>query len=275
MAKEPVNTTEQRRKAAFYEQNYRQYARLQAKSTGGMVLKKASVEVSACPFMSIFNGWFPTARPAKETAERLQTALRLFGQTGQGMFCFAGPSTHEKVLRPLLLEAGFKCTYWVPYMHLDFADLAQGGRLPRGVSIEAVDDFSLFDREPHPWIGPITTDIRRAKIRFVRSLCTGARATGRQFVALKGGQVIGGVMILCHRKTAGVYDVMVDKAFRRQGIGAELMKAACREARERGMGGAVLSASGQGRELYLRIGFADAGRYGSYFLSRAGVRKFS
>jgi ribosomal protein S18 acetylase RimI-like enzyme len=93
------------------------------------------------------------------------------------------------------------------------------------------------------------------------------------FVAWKGGPVIGGAMILCHRGVAGLYDVRVDKALRRQGIGATIMREACRDARDRGMHCAVLGAGSQGKALYERVGFSDAGRYGSYFLSRAGVAK--
>ncbi len=67
--------------------------------------------------------------------------------------------------------------------------------------------------------------------------------------------------------------MMVNKGFRRQGIGAALMQSVCREGRDRGMKCAVLSASSKGKALYEQVGFSDAGRYGSYFPSRAGIRK--
>lgn len=266
-------TPAERRLAKIYEANYRAYGRAEARAMGGWVLEEDGVEVMACPWVNVFNGLFPPRWSDADTPGKLRTALRLYQRTGQGMFVLVGPSANARALRPLLLQFGFRCSYWVPYMHLDFGDLKARDPAPPGVRVVRVEDFDFFQDHPHPWIGPPTTARRRARLAFWRDLCSGTDPRGHQFVAWRDGGVLGGAALFLHRGHAAVYDVTVGEQHRRQGIGSLIVYETCRFARDLGLGSAVLSASGPGVGLYEGVGFRLAGRYGSYFLGSARVAR--
>ena len=258
-------------RARVYERNQTAYARLRARATGGRVLKENGVEVMAAPWVSVFNGLFPPRWPAAACAARLKEALRLYKGLDQGMFCVTGPSSNDGALRPLLLEKGFQCTYWAPFMHLD-PKACPTVKAPAGISVEAIADFDFFDATPHPWIGPPTTAKRRAELAFTAGLCAGKKPRAWQFVALEGGRAVGAALLFAYRGEGGIYDVVVDKAYRRRGIGTAMLARAGGQARALGLKAVGLAATGMGVGLYQKVGFEVAGRFGSYFLSAAKVR---
>lgn len=269
----PPHTRNELRRARVYEANSLAYSRLKAKAMGGWVLRDDEVEVMAGPWVGAMNGLFPPWWDTDDCEERLHRAIRLYKQTGQGMMIITGPSSNADALRPLLLDLGFRCSYWVPYMHLDADNLAGEHSFPKDISFERVADFSLFDDHPHPWIGPRTTERRRRQLTFAESLCKGSRPKAWQFVARRGDEVVGCALIYRNRRNAGVYDVHVLEKCRRQGIGSGVMAHACGFAREQGIREIGLGASGRGVGLYEKVGFTLAGRYGCYWLGKNRVTR--
>jgi len=269
---QPVPTPEQKKNAKAYESIYRTYGRLYARFTEGLVRRESKVEVFACNHISVFNGLFPPHWSDKEAAPNLRKALAMYKKSGQAMFVLLGPSANDSALRPLLLDYGFKCTYWVPFMHLDLDQPVKRFAAPSGIRIKQIEDLGIFTKEhPHPWIGPITTEIRKSSLAFAQSLCRGKNRRAWHFIAFSGERAVGSAVVFRHRNATAIFDVAVDKKFRRRGIGKALMSKACAFARKQGLTEAGLSASGPGVGLYSKVGFTDAGRYGSYFLSKGKI----
>jgi GNAT superfamily N-acetyltransferase len=266
-----VNTPSDLKRAQTYESNLRAFARCRCLAAGGWVLKKGEVEVAACPFLDFVNGLSSPAWPEGRAAENLLVALRLFQPFGQGMLVQLGPSSPAAVLRELLLGYGFKCTYHVPYMHLDLKTFDHDLLAPRGIQVEVVDDFTVFDRCAHPWIGSATTDSRRSRLKALKSMCSGSNPVAWQYVAKRGDSVVGAALVYRYRKNVGFYDVIVVQSERKKGIGAHLMSVACRVAADRGFAAAGLGASGRRVGLYTKVEFIECGHYGEYFLSRSKI----
>ena len=266
----PTNTPVQIAMAKLYESNFRHFGRGLAQHVGGVVLRDDDVEVYAAPFQTVFSAYLPPRWPTKQCAGKLRSALRLGQQTGRGLDVIVGPSANAIELRERLLGYGIKCAYWVPFMHCDLSKpIGKPARI-RHLSIELIDDLGLFDKWEHPYIGPMTTDKRRAERDYHQTLCTAGRA--RQLVAWVDGQLVGVALVSDYRSSAGVYDVAVLKPHRGRGIGTAVMIAALRQAREMGAACAVLSATTRAVPLYGRVGFEDAGHYGSYFIGRDRLR---
>lgn len=87
-----------------------------------------------------------------------------------------------------------------------------------------------------------------------------------RFSARLGGRIVGTSALLECAGVAGVYAVSTDAAFRRQGIGAQLVAAALRAGQERGLSVGTLQATHDGVPLYERMGFRKVSEYRMYEL---------
>lgn len=261
------NTARQLERGLIYERVRLAYTRMRARATGGWVLREGPVEVCACPFIDLFNGLMSPAWPEDETEDFWRRALLLYRRTGQGMFVSFGPSSVAGSLQERIRRDGFHETAQVPFMSLDLAELKEHPA-PEGVRIERILDFSFFERQEHPWLGPVGSPYRKRKLAFLRQSGEGDAPCLWQFIALHQRRIVGAATVFSHEDEVAVFDVFVAKSHRKRGIGAGLMSKACAFARSQGMRGAGLSASGHGVKLYRKLGFIDAGCYRDFFLSR-------
>jgi len=87
------------------------------------------------------------------------------------------------------------------------------------------------------------------------------RMPGIAFLATAhaGGREIGHAWSFVHGRVAGLFDVEVDPAWRRRGIGTALLRAVQRPARWWGAEAMILNATPMGFELYSRRGFTRIG----------------
>lgn len=268
-------TPEEREKARLYERVRDAYARRRALSVGGWVFREDDVEVWACPWVDVFNGLMSPRWPAEEAEVSWQKAVRLYQATGQGMFVSLGPSVIAPNLREILKRDGFRCSYHVPFMHLQVGDLRDGPAVS-GVSVELVTDFAVFRKQEHPWIGKLNTKFQKARFHFVREQAQAANPHLWQFIArLEDGRIVGSSLLFRHEGEGAVFDVAVHPDFRRRGIGGQLMRETCRFADWLGLSELGLSASHRGVGLYEKVGFVEVGRYSDFFLSKGRVALLS
>ena len=90
---EPVNSSDQKRRARRYEANFRRFGRSLARFTGGAFERRDGVEVYAAPLQTVFNAFLPPRWTARTCEARLETALSLYARTGRGLDIIVGPST--------------------------------------------------------------------------------------------------------------------------------------------------------------------------------------
>jgi ribosomal protein S18 acetylase RimI-like enzyme len=82
----------------------------------------------------------------------------------------------------------------------------------------------------------------------------------RHYLARLDGRPVGCASLFVHpAEVGGIYFVCTHPEYRRRGIGGAVTLAAMRGARELGCRLAVLGTSDQGRPVYQRLGFRDAG----------------
>ena len=266
---------ELREKAKLYERVRATFARLRAESVGGWVFREGEVEVWACPWVDVFNGLMSPRWSSQNAGPSWRRAVQLYKATGQGMFVSFGPSTTADNLREIIRRDGFRCSYHVPFMHLDLDRLRDFPHLP-GVSVELVTDFEIFRKQEHPWIGKLNTRIQKARFRFVREQAQAESPDLWQFVARADeGRIVGSSLLFRHENEGAIFDVAVHPDFRRRGIGTQLMTATCRFAQSLGLRELGLSASRRGVGLYEKVGFIEVGRYSDFFLSKGRVALLS
>jgi ribosomal protein S18 acetylase RimI-like enzyme len=265
------NTAEQIERGLVYERVRKVYARLRAEATGGWVLEEGEVMVWACPFSDLFNGLMSPAWKEDVAEAHWRRALRLFRETGQDMYVSLGPGVSPAFLEQWVERDGFRRVAEVPFMHGDLAKIKEYSP-PSGLRIERIVDSSFFEKHEHSWLGPVHTPYRKLKLQFLRAYGEGDSPPLWQFIALRNRQLIGGATVFAHGDEVAIFDVVVNKEHRRQGVGTCLVGEACRFAREKGMRVAGLGASGEGMGLYRKLGFTDAGVYRDFFASRTDVR---
>ena len=79
-----------------------------------------------------------------------------------------------------------------------------------------------------------------------------------------GGAPVATSMVFAQNGIGGLYLVFVKEAWRRQGLGSAITRAAFGDARRRGCEYAVLGASTNGEPMYRRIGLVECFRYHFY-----------
>lgn len=90
-----------------------------------------------------------------------------------------------------------------------------------------------------------------------------------EFAATRAGVPIGVATVCLGPRVAGVFDVGVLPEHRGRGIGTALVQHLCAFAREHGMIGLALIATGMGERVYRRVGFEEVCRM-SYWYSSLG-----
>lgn len=198
---------ELREKAKLYERVRAAFARLRAESVGGWVFREGEVEVWACPWVDVFNGLMSPRWSSQNAGPSWRRAVQLYKATGQGMFVSFGPSTTADNLREIIRRDGFRCSYHVPFMHLDLDRLRDFPHLP-GVSVELVTDFEIFRKQEHPWIGKLNTRIQKTRFRFVREQAQTESPDLWQFVARADeGRIVGSSLLFRHENEGAIFDV--------------------------------------------------------------------
>ncbi len=165
-----------------------------------------------------------------------------------------------------LKRLGFKCRKHFPGMHSDLTSLGKPA-VAKGVRFERVKDHSRFLTEAHPYIGPITTPLRRYSLDSQAYVCEKAPQRVFNFIATEKDQIVGGALLYLDGECAGLWDVGVPEARRNRGIGAAITAYASGVAKDHGYRDSVLIASGMGYSVYRKVGYEEVCKM-SYWYSR-------
>lgn len=92
---------------------------------------------------------------------------------------------------------------------------------------------------------------------------------------VRNGALIGSVMVVFAHSVAGIYDLGVRPADRRQHVATALVRAACRHARERGIHTAVLQNDPSLIPFYAQFGFVVVTRIDHWFCPKEAVQSVS
>lgn len=184
--------------------------------------------------------------------------------------CWALRDESDAATRELgvrLAARGFEWGWQAHWMSLDLATLqnVDGKNAPQfGVRIALVDEPSpVWDVDDLPYY------TRRAAAN-VAPLPTLPHRW--RFAAWQGESVVGHATLFVTRGAlgaAGIYAMGVVPSARRQGVGAALMNAACRFARDHaGCRWALLNATGEGEALYRSLGWQSLGHGQTWWLHK-------
>ena len=209
------------------------------------------------------------ARFAADRAdERIAQILRRYEQFKSSTVWWVGPNSSPADLGKRLRGAGFHCFKHFPGMALDLRRIVKSERMPANLKLSQVADFSIFDKSEHPYFGPMTTQRRWNFLEAERALCAVRPRRAFAFVASIDGEPLGHALIFLGAGVAGVFDVGVVRRARGRGIGRAVTVAAVTHAKRLGYRYAVLQASGDGEQVYRKIGFEEACRLSLWFHSR-------
>ena len=153
-------------------------------------------------------------------------------------------------------------------MHCDLRRLRRVATVA-GLRIERGTDHARFAHEEHPYIGRMTTSLRRKALATQRLLNERSPERGVSLFAGLHDKITGAAMLFLDGQCSGLWDVGVLEASRNRGIGTALTAHACGMVRDAGYSDCVLIASGMGFNVYRHVGFEEVCKLG-YFYSRLG-----
>ncbi len=205
---------------------------------------------------------------SKRPDQRIEKIIRRYSELSAPISWWIGPGSAPPDLPRRLRQSGFHCMKHFPAMVLDLSRMRRRFAAPKGLRIEPLRDFAIFQKYAHPLIGPITTDRRRARLDGEERLAAVRPQRLFPFVASIDGEPLGHAMIFLGAGVAGVYDVGTIQRARGKGIGTAVTIAAATHARKLGYHYAVLKASGEGESVYQRIGFTEVCRMSLWYYSR-------
>jgi len=167
--------------------------------------------------------------------------------------CWSMIPARPRDLGVRLMARGFGWGWRPHWMWLELHGLQEDQRSLSGLAIAIADDESQWEVDDLP--------------KFHRGVAYGPVPEGRSqrawhFAAQLDGRIVGHSVLFVttgRLGVAGIFDVGVVPAARRQGIGTAVTLAACRLARELGCRHAVLNATPLGEGVYRRLGFVSMG----------------
>jgi GNAT superfamily N-acetyltransferase len=203
-----------------------------------------------------------------EVAERLTQITARFRELKRPAGFWVSELSTPADLAARLSRLGFRCRKHFPAMWCDLRRLPRA-RAVAGLGLERVTDHGRFQREAHPYIGRISTPLRRSHLDAQRRLTEQAPERVVSLLATMQGSAVGAAVLFLDGDCAGLWDVGVLESHRKRGIGTALTAHACALARDAGYHDCVLIASGMGYTVYRAVGFAEVCRM-SYWYSRLG-----
>jgi GNAT superfamily N-acetyltransferase len=204
-----------------------------------------------------------------EAGRRLDQILQRYRKNGRGAGFWVSPMTEPANFEEYLRKRGLRCRRYFPEMCADLESLPRALEAKLEVAFEVAEDYSIFEKHPHPGMGPITTAIRRFRLDGQRMRAERKPRRSWEIMAVAGGKPVGICTVFAGDKNvAGIFDVAVQESARNRGVGTALMAHACRFARKKVCKQAVLISSGMGYGVYVRVGFREAARIGYWYTAK-------
>jgi GNAT superfamily N-acetyltransferase len=210
------------------------------------------------------NGGVGLAFPPENARRVLGEVAAQFKNTGVGFWVGPdAPATTEPALRDL----GFRCRKRFPAMMCDVASTSTFA--PGHIEIDPIADFDSFGpTRPHPYVGPVTTAIRRFEIARRKALVAANREVVELGATAERKLVGACIVFVGSNGLASLHDVAVLESERGRGIGRALVGAAVDHARDRGCSRIALISTAMGESVYRRSGFEEVARIGYWYRGR-------
>lgn len=197
--------------------------------------------------------------------ERLDQLVERFRETKRGAGFWVSQFATPTDLSSRLKALGFRCQTHFPEMYCELNAIGSDDAEGIPITFRFMDDPDLFKKYPHPYLGPIRSEMRRFELERLTHLQASQPGRVWNLIGFKDSTPVAACTLFLNGETVGFHDVGVLPSARCQGIGTALMQYANEFARERGAKYAVLTASGEGYGLYLGMGFRDVGRVAHWY----------
>lgn len=218
------------------------------------------------PLGSAWDNCAVRARLSPQNAgQRLDEVLTRYRKNGRGAGFWVGPSAEPSILESLLKARGLRCRKYFPAMYCDPRTLPPDPQTQIPLRFSIVTDYTVFRQHAHPYLGRISTAIRRFRLERQQYLASRSPRKSWEFVALFGSVPVGICTLFVGTRCAGLFDVGVLESMRKQGIGCSLVLHSCRFAQEQGAEGIVLISTNMGNRVYERVGFRVVSKIGFWY----------
>ncbi len=246
-----------------------------AQATGGQVLRESDATLTLLPYAHWANGVFSPRFAPEDAEQRLEQVLATFRARRLPMKLRLGPSTRPANLADLLDRRGFAHPWSMPYMACLLADIRLPSNLspPAGLLIGPVQDYDSVLSRYHSFLGTLSEPRRQRLLAEYRNLAQRKPRDHWMFIAELQGRTVASALLFFHQESASGGFFVVDKALRRQGIGAAMMQSMRAFCLDMGARLAVMGVSGQGTHFYPQFGFRPIGRYAIYNYSASLLRR--
>ncbi len=202
----------------------------------------------------------------EEADEEIGASLERMRAHGVPGSWHVGPSMRPSDLGERLVARGFEYGGDDIGMAADLSVLPEGVPTPDGFAVERVrDDDGLA-----AWVETLASGFGEGPVEAewvgeaYRRLGFGDEGPLRHYLGRLDGEPVATTTLYFGAGVAGVYFVSTVEHARRRGIGAEITRAALREARDLGYRIGVLGSSEMGYPVYRRLGFEERCRIGLY-----------
>jgi GNAT superfamily N-acetyltransferase len=251
--------------AAAIEESHAEFNRFVGRSPHARVQDGPEMLTVLTPIPHpVFNGVFRARLAPEDLAGRIQATLAPFRAAGVPMFWWAGPTTRPVDLGTHLRAAGLDPPGSMPGMALDLSFLDETVVTTPGLTVEPVADMETLKQWGEAVLRSFEIPAALLDPWFQTYSPLGVEPPLRYYLARLDGHPVGGSLMLLGEAVAGLFAVGTVPEARRQGIGAAVTRAPCREARDRGYRYAILSASSMGEPVYRRLGFVEYCRLDTY-----------
>ncbi|MGH9721702.1 MAG: GNAT family N-acetyltransferase [Bryobacteraceae bacterium] len=204
----------------------------------------------------------------KSARKRIETILTRYRTNGRGAGFWVGPAAEPASLESLLTSQGLRCRKYFPAMYCDLGPPLPKAEPKVAIDFQAVTDYSIFRKHPHPSHGRISTAIRRFGLYCDEQLASREPRRAWDLMATHDGVPAGICTLFLGATHAGLFDVGVIEPLRNLGIGRAVVRHACQFARTQGMKGAILIATNMGYGVYHHAGFREVCRVGFWYAAK-------
>jgi len=198
---------------------------------------------------------FPEFQHAAADSQ-IENVVEFYRKQNAEAWCVLGRETTFDYVREHLKSWGFDFYFPSIGMGCDLSHLNENFQTPSDLKIEILQDISAFEKtDQHPYIGHLVHEEHRNQVKIVMSMPTLYPDEVFNFAATLNGQIVGFTMLNLAHDAAGIYYVGVLPDFQHKKIASALVAAACRFARDRGYGMAILHTRAALIPLYGGVGF--------------------
>lgn len=202
----------------------------------------------------------------EEANQEIEASLERMRAHGVPGSWHVGPSMRPSDLAERLKAHGFEYGGDDIGMAADLSALSEEVPTPDGFAVERVRD----EEGLAAWVEALGSGFGEGPVEaewvgeVYRRLGFDDEAPMRHYLGRLGGEPVATATLYFGAGVAGVYFVSTVERARRRGIGAEITRAALREARDLGYRIGVLGSSEMDYPVYRRLGFEEHCRIGLY-----------